>query len=39
LLICHDYTTRFPGVIKAVNETPVKWRVFAGTTMAYHVNT
>jgi SAM-dependent methyltransferase len=35
LLVCHDYSTHFPGVLKAVDEIPQDWKVFAGTTLAY----
>ena len=35
MLVGHDYTTRFPGVIQAVDESPVDFRVAAGTSMFY----
>ena len=35
LLVTHDYTTRFPGVIQAVDEHPAEFRVAAGTSLAY----
>lgn len=34
LLVCHDYTTRFPGVIQAVDEFDANFTLIAGTTLA-----
>jgi len=35
ILLCHDFTTRFPGVIQAVNESGLDFSVYAGTSIAY----
>lgn len=34
-MLIHDYTTRFPGVIRACQRWGVPYRVFAGTSLAY----
>jgi predicted O-methyltransferase YrrM len=34
-MLIHDYTTRFPGVIRACQRWGIEYKVFAGTSMAY----
>jgi predicted O-methyltransferase YrrM len=35
VMLIHDYTTRFPGVIQACQECGLSYSVFAGTSLAY----
>ena len=35
IMIVHDYTTRFPGVIRAMKESGLEYSVFSGTSIAY----